>query len=79
MVKRTDKIIADEKNISNETKVSKITDYASKPPSNSINHTKETNFNDELIVSLADAYENKRARQVFEWETVRRKSFQQAA
>lgn len=25
---------------------------------------------DELIVSLADAYENKRARQVIEWESV---------
>jgi hypothetical protein len=25
-------------------------------------------FNDDLIVSLADSYENKRARQVTEWE-----------
>ena len=30
--------------------------------------TRENLLNDELIVSLADAYENKRARQVNEWE-----------
>jgi len=30
--------------------------------------TRENPLNDELIVSLADAYENKRARQVNEWE-----------
>jgi hypothetical protein len=29
---------------------------------------KDNLFNDDLIVSLADAYENKRARQVNEWE-----------
>ena len=29
---------------------------------------KETHINDELIVSLADSYENKRAQQVTEWE-----------
>ena len=29
---------------------------------------KDTFFNDDLIVSLADSYENKRARQVTEWE-----------
>jgi len=27
-----------------------------------------TNINDEMIVTLANAYENKRARQVTEWE-----------
>ena len=30
--------------------------------------TKKEFFNDDLIVSLADSYENKRARQVTEWE-----------
>lgn len=29
---------------------------------------KDSYFNDELIVSLADSYENKRAQQVTEWE-----------
>jgi hypothetical protein len=31
-------------------------------------HSKENILNDDLIVSLADAYENRRARQVSEWE-----------
>jgi hypothetical protein len=30
--------------------------------------------NDELIRSLSDAYENQRARQVFEWERTRRQA-----
>jgi len=28
--------------------------------------------NDDLIILLSDAYENRRARQVFEWESLRR-------
>jgi len=32
--------------------------------------------NDDLILSLSDAYENKRARQVVEWETLGRKKAQ---
>ncbi len=35
------------------------------------------NINDELIMSLSDAYENMRARQVTEWETMRRRTFRQ--
>lgn len=76
MVKRTDKIIADEQN---QNKFSNIIDYASKPLSNSQISTNDNLANDDIIVSLADAYENKRARQVFEWESIRRKSFKQAA
>ena len=34
---------------------------------------------DDLILSLSDAYENKRARQVFEWERVRRQDVHRAA
>lgn len=29
---------------------------------------------DELLSSLSNAYENRRARQVFEWETIRRRA-----
>ncbi|HTK25616.1 MAG TPA: hypothetical protein VL327_03595 [Pyrinomonadaceae bacterium] len=39
--------------------------------------SKENPLNDELIGSLSDAYENKRARQVTEWE--RRQRVQRAA
>jgi len=42
--------------------------------SNRIQKSKDKQFYDDLIVSLADAYENKRARQVFEWESLRRRS-----
>ncbi|MDH3494588.1 MAG: hypothetical protein OEM82_13615 [Acidobacteriota bacterium] len=35
--------------------------------------------NDELIASLANAYENRRARQVYEWEIIRRKIYQPPA
>jgi len=41
--------------------------------------SKETKPNDDLIVSLADAYENRRARQVVEWEKARRQNAQRTA
>ena len=47
---------------------------SSKPKENQTNQT-----NDDLIVSLSDAYENKRARQVFEWERARRQNAQRNA
>ena len=34
---------------------------------------------DEVLTFLADAHENKRARQAFEWEVVRRRAEQRAA
>ena len=44
-------------------------DIANSPAlSTSRSQQKDTRINDELIVTLADAYENKRARQVNEWE-----------
>lgn len=36
-------------------------------------------FDDELAASLSSAYENKKARQVMEWESVRRRPARQAA
>jgi hypothetical protein len=38
------------------------------------NRSKEIGGNDELIGSLANAYENLRARQVSEWEQLRRRA-----
>lgn len=35
---------------------------------------KDRTANDDIIASLSNAYENKRARQVFEWELLRRGS-----
>ncbi len=39
----------------------------------------DISFNDELIMSLSDAYENQRARQVTEWERLRRQNVRRAA
>jgi len=39
----------------------------------------ETTVNDDLIISLANAYENKRARQVTEWESMIHSNFRRAA
>jgi hypothetical protein len=38
------------------------------PLSSDRSRSKDSLFNDDVIVSLADAYENQRARQVTEWE-----------
>lgn len=47
--------------------------YRSAPSSAS--RTKDRTYDDDIIASLSNAYENKRARQVFEWEQLRRDSF----
>jgi hypothetical protein len=36
-------------------------------------------LDDEVVMALADARENRRARQAFEWEAVRRKAEKRAA
>ena len=41
--------------------------------------TASGNFDDEVVLALADAPENRRARQAFEWEAVRRKAEKRAA
>ncbi len=45
-----------------------------KPISKLLSKQNSKQLNDDLIVSLSDAYENRRARQVFEWEKLRRLS-----
>lgn len=45
---------------------------ASRRYSSRYSQTTEMLMTDDLIVSLADAYENQRARQVSEWERMRR-------
>ena len=64
--------------ISNKKSTNKLIDYAAQTASI---HTSQTDnlTNDELIFSLADSHENKRARQVIEWETLRRKTLSQTA
>ncbi len=70
MVKPNKYNTADEKTELNEN--SAVINFILKPFSQRI---KQQNApNDDLIVSLSDAYENKRARQVFEWEKIRRQN-----
>lgn len=54
----------------------------SEPAFNSISKQRQFSAlraNDELIISLANSYENRRAVQVNEWEQMQRRSVRQAA
>ena len=80
MVNRTNTNVASEINKLNEKETSAVLDYISTLLTKRISKSKENNaLNDDLIVSLSDAYENKRARQVMEWESVRRQNYHRAA
>jgi hypothetical protein len=57
-------------NLENQTRTS---------PSSRRYSSHETVVNDDLIMSLANAYENIRARQVTEWEGMRRQTVQHNA
>lgn len=78
MVKKTNENIANEINKLNENETLAVTNYISELLTRRISKSKENNSNDDLIHSLSDAYENKRARQVFEWERIRRQNLQRA-
>ena len=69
MVNRTDKIAAREQRTNS-------TDNASASLSNS---RKDKPQNDDLILSLSDAYENKRAQQVGEWQSLQPMVMRRAA
>jgi len=77
MVKRTKTNAAGEFNKSNENETLAARESFSKLPSNRTSKSKENSLNDDLIVSLSDAYENKRARQVVEWENLGRQNLHQ--
>ena len=82
MVRQTNQNIAGEINKLNEKETLAVANYISQILSSRISKPKENQTNqtnDDLIVSLSDAYENKRARQVFEWERARRQNAQRNA
>lgn len=79
MVNRTDKNIASEIDKLNDTESIAVQNYISELLSKRLSKSKENPHQDDLIGSLQDAYENKRARQVFEWERTRRRNFYNAA
>ena len=62
-----------------ESEVGEVLDYISTMESKQRARTTPSVSEDELLASLADARENRRARQAYEWEVVRRKAEKRAA
>ena len=62
-----------------ETEVGEVLDYISTMESTRRAKTTPAALDDEIVMALADAQENRRARQAFEWEAVRRKAEKRAA
>ncbi|HQU85119.1 MAG TPA: hypothetical protein PKY59_18410 [Pyrinomonadaceae bacterium] len=80
MVKKNNINVAKELNKLNENETIAVLDYISEILTNRTATLKsKENSTDDLINSLSNAYENKRARQVFEWEKTRRQNIQRAA
>ncbi|MBA3335291.1 MAG: hypothetical protein H0T08_06745 [Acidobacteria bacterium] len=79
MVNQTSRNIVGEFNKLNEIESRDVITYISKMISARTTQQKEPSPNDDLILSLSNAYENKRARQVIEWEKVRRQNSQRTA
>ena len=62
-----------------ESEVGEVLDYISVIESMRRSQSTLVAFDDEVVTALADACENRRARQAFEWEVVRRKAEKRAA
>ena len=62
-----------------ETEVGEVLDYISTMESDRRTKITSGTLDDEVVMDLADAQENRRARQAFEWEAVRRKAEKRAA
>jgi hypothetical protein len=67
----------------NESEVCEVLDYISTMESSAESSVRgkpaQLAGDDEVLTALADARENRRARQAFEWEVVRRKAEKRAA
>jgi hypothetical protein len=62
-----------------ETEVGEVLDYISTMESDRKAKITSGTLEDEVVMALAEAQENRRARQAFEWEAVRRKAEKRAA
>ena len=62
-----------------EPELEEVLDYVSMIESTRRSKGATTVLEEELLMTLADAHENRRARQAFEWESVRRKAERRAA
>lgn len=63
----------------NDAEVREVLDYISSIETTRRSRTVSSAWDDEVLSVLADAHENQRARQAFEWEAVRRKAEKRAA
>ena len=63
----------------NDTEVREVLDYISAMETTRPAKTVSSTWEDDVLTVLADARENQRARQAFEWEAVRRKAERRAA
>ena len=63
----------------NDVEVREVLDYISTMESTRRTRTASTAWEDDVLSVLAEARENRRARQAFEWEAVRRKAEKRAA
>jgi hypothetical protein len=63
----------------NDSEVSEVLDYISVIESARRAKAANAIWEDEVLSVLADAHENQRARQAFEWEAVRRRAEKRAA
>ena len=79
MVNQSNQNIAAEIGKLNDKEFQAVASYVSQILSSRSTKSKENLSNDDLIAALSDAYENKRARQVFEWERARRQNAQRSA
>ena len=62
-----------------ETEIREVLDYIAIMESMRRSNSAPSVWEDEVLAALADARENRRARQTFEWEAVRRKAERRAA
>ena len=79
MVNRKTTNVAGEIDKLNENDTQAVLSYISQLLSSRKSQSKDHALNDELIVSLSDAYETQRTRQVVEWERLGRQNIQRAA
>lgn len=74
MVNRINTNVIPEIDKLNDNDPQAVLSYISELLSSRNSQFKDNPINDDLILSLSDAYENQRARQVTEWEKLRRQN-----
>ena len=78
MVNRMNTNVTRETDKLNDNDTLAVLSYFSELASSRPAQSNDYSFSDELIRSLSDSYENKRARQVTEWERLRRQAVERS-